>query len=245
MAEILIVWIRPYGGSRGHPCHPNHSPGWVTRPKPRWPGVKRGHWSGLRISGCPLRRDSLNGRSAQPCGTESFFPVADRSASDHCSSTEPAGTRRICLRPSSISNSSPGFRCLISTRCWQLGWLPLGWLPLRCCDLPALLTFLAPELEGPLPTELQPAFQERCLPVPASPPPLPVSPLHLGSRGRAVQKPRLMPLRTAQSVARQLQARHIGLVAVPVAHAEARMSLQALTWWLAVPALTVQRPAAR
>ena len=38
--------------------------------------------------------------------------------------------------------------------------------------------------------------------------------LHFGSRGRAVQKPRLMPLRTAQSVARQLQARHIGLVAV-------------------------------
>ena len=38
--------------------------------------------------------------------------------------------------------------------------------------------------------------------------------LHFGSRGRAVQKPRLMPLRTALSVARQLQARHIGLVAV-------------------------------
>jgi hypothetical protein len=38
--------------------------------------------------------------------------------------------------------------------------------------------------------------------------------LHFGSRGRAVQKPRLMPLRTAQAVARQLQARHIGLVAV-------------------------------
>ena len=38
--------------------------------------------------------------------------------------------------------------------------------------------------------------------------------LHFGSRGRAVQKPRLMPLRTAQAVARQLQARHIGLVTV-------------------------------
>ena len=38
--------------------------------------------------------------------------------------------------------------------------------------------------------------------------------LHFGSRGRSVQKPRLMPLRTAQAVARQLQARHIGLVAV-------------------------------
>jgi len=38
--------------------------------------------------------------------------------------------------------------------------------------------------------------------------------LHFDSRGRAVQKPRLMPLRTAQAVARQLQARHIGLVAV-------------------------------
>jgi hypothetical protein len=38
--------------------------------------------------------------------------------------------------------------------------------------------------------------------------------LHFGSRGRAVHKPRLMPLRTAQAVARQLQARHIGLVAV-------------------------------
>jgi hypothetical protein len=38
--------------------------------------------------------------------------------------------------------------------------------------------------------------------------------LHFGSRGQAVQKPRLMPLRTAQAVARQLQARHIGLVAV-------------------------------
>jgi hypothetical protein len=38
--------------------------------------------------------------------------------------------------------------------------------------------------------------------------------LHIGSRGRAVQKPRLMPLRTAQSVVRQLQGRHIGLAAV-------------------------------
>jgi hypothetical protein len=38
--------------------------------------------------------------------------------------------------------------------------------------------------------------------------------LHFGSRGRAVQNPRLMPLRTAQAVARRRQARHIGLVAV-------------------------------
>jgi len=38
--------------------------------------------------------------------------------------------------------------------------------------------------------------------------------LHFDSRGRAVLKPRLMPLRTAQAVARQLQARQIGLVAV-------------------------------
>jgi len=38
--------------------------------------------------------------------------------------------------------------------------------------------------------------------------------LHFGSQGRAVQKPRFMPLCTAQAVARKLQARHIGLVAV-------------------------------
>ena len=38
--------------------------------------------------------------------------------------------------------------------------------------------------------------------------------MHCGSRGWAHQKPRRMPLRTAQAVARQLQARHIGLVAV-------------------------------
>ena len=38
--------------------------------------------------------------------------------------------------------------------------------------------------------------------------------LHLGSRGRAVQKPLLMPLRTARAVMRQIQARLIGLVAV-------------------------------
>jgi hypothetical protein len=38
--------------------------------------------------------------------------------------------------------------------------------------------------------------------------------LHFGSRGRAIQKPCLKPLRTAQAVARQLQARHIGLAAV-------------------------------
>lgn len=38
--------------------------------------------------------------------------------------------------------------------------------------------------------------------------------LHFGRQGQAVQKPRYMPLRKAQAVARQLQARHIGLVAV-------------------------------
>jgi len=38
--------------------------------------------------------------------------------------------------------------------------------------------------------------------------------LHFGSQGRAVQKPRLMPLRTDKAVARRLQAHHIGLVAV-------------------------------
>ena len=38
--------------------------------------------------------------------------------------------------------------------------------------------------------------------------------LHFGSRGRAVQKPLLMPLRTAQAVVRQIQARLNGLVAV-------------------------------
>jgi len=38
--------------------------------------------------------------------------------------------------------------------------------------------------------------------------------LHFGRRARPVQKPRLMPLRTALSVARQLQARHIGTVSV-------------------------------
>jgi len=37
---------------------------------------------------------------------------------------------------------------------------------------------------------------------------------HFCSGGRAAQKPRLMPLRTAQAVARQLQACHVGLVAV-------------------------------
>ena len=38
--------------------------------------------------------------------------------------------------------------------------------------------------------------------------------LHFGRRGRAVQKPRLMQLGTTQAMARQLQALHIGLVAV-------------------------------
>lgn len=38
--------------------------------------------------------------------------------------------------------------------------------------------------------------------------------LHFGRRGQAVKKPRFMPLLKAQAVARQLQARHIGLVAV-------------------------------
>jgi hypothetical protein len=38
--------------------------------------------------------------------------------------------------------------------------------------------------------------------------------LHYGRRGQPVQKPRLMPLLKAQAVARQLQGRHIGLVAV-------------------------------
>ena len=39
--------------------------------------------------------------------------------------------------------------------------------------------------------------------------------VHIGRRGRPVQKPpRLMPLLTALSVARKLQARHIGTVSV-------------------------------
>jgi hypothetical protein len=36
--------------------------------------------------------------------------------------------------------------------------------------------------------------------------------VHIGRRGRPVQKPRLMPLRTA--TARKLQASHIGTVSV-------------------------------
>ena len=36
----------------------------------------------------------------------------------------------------------------------------------------------------------------------------------IGRRGRPVLQPRLMPLRTAQSIARQLQARRIGTVSV-------------------------------
>lgn len=38
--------------------------------------------------------------------------------------------------------------------------------------------------------------------------------IHIGRRGRPVLKPRLMPLRTAQSIARELQARRIGTVSV-------------------------------
>lgn len=38
--------------------------------------------------------------------------------------------------------------------------------------------------------------------------------LHFGRRGRPVQKPRLLPLRTAMAVARKLQARHIGTASV-------------------------------
>lgn len=38
--------------------------------------------------------------------------------------------------------------------------------------------------------------------------------LHFGRQGQPVQKPRFMPVHRAQAVARQLQARHIGLVAV-------------------------------
>ena len=38
--------------------------------------------------------------------------------------------------------------------------------------------------------------------------------LHIGRRGRPVQKPRYMPLRRAQAVARQLQARQVGTVSV-------------------------------
>ena len=38
--------------------------------------------------------------------------------------------------------------------------------------------------------------------------------LHYGRRAQPVQKPRFMPLLLAQAVARKLQARHLGLVAV-------------------------------
>ena len=38
--------------------------------------------------------------------------------------------------------------------------------------------------------------------------------VHIGRRGKPVLKPRLMPLLTALSVARKLQARHIGTVSV-------------------------------
>jgi hypothetical protein len=38
--------------------------------------------------------------------------------------------------------------------------------------------------------------------------------IHFGRRGRPVQKPRLIPLRTAMAIARRLQARHVGTVSV-------------------------------
>ena len=38
--------------------------------------------------------------------------------------------------------------------------------------------------------------------------------LYFGRQGQPVQKPRFMPVLKAQAVARKLQARHIGLVAV-------------------------------
>ncbi len=38
--------------------------------------------------------------------------------------------------------------------------------------------------------------------------------VHIGRRGRPVQKPRLMPLLTALSVARKLQAAGVGIVSV-------------------------------
>jgi hypothetical protein len=38
--------------------------------------------------------------------------------------------------------------------------------------------------------------------------------VHIGRRGRPVLHPRLMPLRTAQSIARQVQAQRIGTVSV-------------------------------
>ena len=38
--------------------------------------------------------------------------------------------------------------------------------------------------------------------------------LHIGRRGRPVQKPRLMPLRTAFTFARKLQAARVGTVSV-------------------------------
>jgi hypothetical protein len=38
--------------------------------------------------------------------------------------------------------------------------------------------------------------------------------VHIGRRGRPVQKPRLMPLLTALSVARKLQAAGVGTVSV-------------------------------
>jgi hypothetical protein len=36
--------------------------------------------------------------------------------------------------------------------------------------------------------------------------------VHFGRRGRPVLKPRFLPLRTAQAIARQVAARHIGTV---------------------------------
>jgi hypothetical protein len=38
--------------------------------------------------------------------------------------------------------------------------------------------------------------------------------VHIGRRGRPVQKPRLMPLLTALSIARKLQAARVGTVSV-------------------------------
>ena len=38
--------------------------------------------------------------------------------------------------------------------------------------------------------------------------------LYVGRRGRPVKKPRFLPLRTAQAVARQMQAGHVGTISV-------------------------------
>ena len=54
--------------------------------------------------------------------------------------------------------------------------------------------------------------------------------VHIGRRGRPVQKPRLMPLLTALSVARKLQAAQVGTVSVlfPWTFARAMEGLAAL-----------------